>query len=69
MIFGIYRHRKGGLYLTLFTATYTEELRDRESNNLVIYVGKWCLWSRPLEMFLDGRFEKLTLRGWQRCTR
>lgn len=54
-VFGKYRHFKGGYYRVLFLSTHTETGEDlvnyRECGNVD---GR--VWSRPKEMFMDGRF-------------
>jgi hypothetical protein len=37
----------------------------KASSELVFYVGRSGLWVRPIKMFNDGRFQKLTWRGWR----
>lgn len=53
MIFGLYKHKKGGIYLAL------GKVKHSEGGECVLYVGKSGVWVRPVEMFLDGRFNKL----------
>lgn len=56
MITGVYRHKKGGLYLALFTATL-----ERNLEPYVVYVGRSGIWLRPLREFLEkDRFKRVT---------
>ena len=55
--FGLYRHKKGGLYLALGVVQPSETAEP-----MVLYVGSAGWFVRPLAMFLDGRFRKLSLR-------
>jgi hypothetical protein len=53
----IWKHRKGTHYRVLHIGTHTEI-----GEELVIYTavgGSGKVWVRPLEMFMDGRFEYL----------
>ena len=53
---GKYRHYKGGEYEVLNISRHTEQ--DEE---LVNYhkIGENEIWSRPKEMFMDGRFQPI----------
>lgn len=58
---GIYRHKKGGLYLALGIVQDSERQMKREGawlapERLVLYVGRSGWWVRPEWMFCDGRF-------------
>ena len=59
-VFGLYRHKKGGLYLALRVVKHSET-----EEPMVLYVGRAGWFVRPLAMFLDGRFRKLSLRRQQ----
>ena len=54
MIFGLYRHKKGGIYLALWRVKHSET-----GDWMVLYVGRAGWFVRPLAMFLDGRFRRL----------
>ena len=56
-VLGLYRHKKGGLYLALRVVQHSETAEP-----MVLYVGSAGWFVRPLAMFLDGRFRKLSLR-------
>jgi len=49
-----YRHKKGGEYTVTGIVTHTED-----EERLVVYERSEdkSMWARPLEMFMDGRFE------------
>lgn len=56
----VIRHKKGGLYQFVGTATHTE----RDDGFLALYKSlgpsaamNEIVWARPMDMFLDGRFQ------------
>jgi len=53
---GLYKHKKGGLYIVSDVAIHSE---TKES--LVIYrcMDSNIVYARPVDMFLDGRFKKI----------
>ncbi len=53
---GRYRHYKGGEYEVLNISRHTEQ-----NEKLVNYhkIGESEIWSRPKEMFMDGRFQPI----------
>jgi len=55
--FGLYRHKKGGLYLALGLVKHSET-----GEAMVLYVGRVGCFVRPTTMFFDGRFRKLGAR-------
>lgn len=56
-VLGLYRHKKGGLYFALRVVQHSET-----GEAMVLYVGSAGWFVRPLAMFLDGRFRKLSLQ-------
>lgn len=56
-VFGLYRHKKGGLYLALGLVKHSET-----GEAMVLYVGRAGWFVRPATMFFDGRFRKLGAR-------
>ncbi len=56
-VFGLYRHKKGGLYLALGLVKHSET-----GEAMVLYVGRTGWFVRPATMFFDGRFRKLGAR-------
>ncbi len=53
----IWNHKKTGRqYIVLSVATHTET-----GEKFVIYTRE-AVWARPLEMFMDGRFEEVDPR-------
>lgn len=56
-ILGLYRHRKGGLYLGLAVGKW-----EPTAEPAVAYVGASGLWFRPEPLFRDGRFTRLSAR-------
>lgn len=63
-LLGLWRHRKGGLYLALGVVQDSEKSWIREGTDLkpeqhVLYWGfRKGWWVRPLWMFTDGRFRR-----------
>lgn len=53
----IYQHYKGGLYKVLFISTQTET--GEELVNYYNIHKPNVKWSRPKEMFMDGRFQPI----------
>lgn len=53
-VFGLWRHRKGGLYFALGRFKHTET-----GEVFVAYLGRSGAHIRPAAMFLDGRFKRL----------
>ncbi len=53
---GKYKHYKGGEYEVLYISRHTEQ-----NEELVNYrkIGENEIWSRPKEMFMDGRFQPI----------
>ena len=53
---GKYKHYKGGEYKVLYISRHTEQ-----NEELVNYrkIGENKIWSRPKEMFMDGRFQPI----------
>ena len=51
-----YKHYKGGEYEVLYISHHTEQ--DEELINYC-EVGNSKIWSRPKEMFMDGRFQPI----------
>ena len=61
VINGVYRHKKGGLYIVEDIATHTETLEK-----MVVYralYGDKDLWVRPYDMFvsIDDGIQRFTL--------
>lgn len=54
MVFGLYRHRKGSLYLAICTVKHSET-----GEAMVLYIGRTGIYVRPAAMFLDGRFTRV----------
>lgn len=65
-LFGLYRHKKGGLYWVLGLVRHSERKLLVEgtentfaSEELILYVSRSGWWVRPAWMFLDGRFRRV----------
>lgn len=58
MLFGLWQHKKGGIYLVLCQSEHSE---TREP--FITYIGLSGIWSRPMTMFLDGRFRPMALES------
>jgi len=51
----IWKHRKGNTYFIIGVGTHSETLEE-----LVVYEGDGKTWIRPLSMFCDGRFQRVS---------
>ena len=59
VINGIYKHKKGNMYIVQDIATHSETLEK-----MVVYralYGDSKLWVRPYNEFVDGRFQYVVI--------